>query len=66
MNDSASAEPQVNVAPQVFAEQVAILHRHSSLSLVTTAIAALLVVMLLYDAVPLAQTAIWAAAMLAA
>ena len=65
MNDNASAEPQVNVAPQVFAEQVAILHRHSSLSLVTTAIAALLVVMLLYDAVPLAQTASWAAAMLA-
>ena len=65
MNDNASAEPQVNVAPQVFAEQVAILHRHSSLSLVTTAIATLLVVMLLYDAVPLAQTASWAAAMLA-
>ena len=52
---------QVDV--QVFAEQVAILHRLSPLSLVTTAIATPLVVMLLYGAVPLPAVLAWAAAM---
>ncbi len=53
-----------NMDAQVLAEQVAILHRNFSLSLITTAIATLLIVMLLYGAAPLAQTLTWAAAML--
>ena len=48
---------------QVFAEQVAILHRLSPLSLVTTAIATPLVVMLLYGAVPLPAVLAWAVVM---
>ena len=49
---------------QVFAEQVAILHRLSPLSLATTAVATPLVVMLLYGSVALPTLLAWAVLML--